>query len=165
MEKKFSDFMETFEYADPTCKEDVDISSTGWCINYISSTFLNGWVNYSKPLSAFVVHRYHDHVVELRQSVEKFHKEAPIHVDLNQFGDDVLILSKDKSGNFWYFHFDQDVSDCSIGKFSSDMSDSDTIKCFEEFVKEYAENVKNYHGGESAYFPLHVHKILGGITF
>ena len=40
------------EYGHPT---EMDISSYGWMTTYISSTFLNGWINYVKPVNAFTM--------------------------------------------------------------------------------------------------------------
>ena len=156
---KFLDYMpNSYEYLDPTT---LDISAAGWVINYISSTFLNGWINYVNPISAFVVHRYH----ELEKSIDDWHNNYSCHTDLGQFGDDVILLCKsDNKNDFWYFWFDNDVSDCSIGRFTND-NENEVKEKFEEFVKERAEDLKSYHGGEANYFELDVRKINRCIKF
>lgn len=152
------------EYADPTDPSQVDISSSGWCVNYISSTFLNGWVNYVDPVKAFVIHRYEDDVRELAARVDRWHQEAPFHTKLDIFKDDVLLLCRAKNGEWWYFWFDCDVSDCCIGKFT-DEPGADIVKEFEEYVEERAEDLKTYHGGPPAWMELDVKKIRGWVSF
>lgn len=41
------------DYVDPTT---IDIQGS-WKINYISSTFLNGWINYVEPVRVVVLAR------------------------------------------------------------------------------------------------------------
>jgi len=152
------------EYADPSDPKEVDVGSVGWCIDYISSTFLNGWINYVKPVKAFVIHRYEEDAGALGQRVEEWHKEAPYHTKLSVFQDDVLLLGRSERGDWWYFWFDCDVSDCCIGKFEDD-SGSDIPAEFEEYVQSRAEELKGYHSGPPAWMELDVKKIRGWVSF
>lgn len=149
------------DYIDPT---EFDIGSTGWCINYISSTFLNGWINYVKPVRAFVIQRYEDDYYALSARVEQWHKEEHHHTQLNFFEDDVLLLARSDIGDWWYFWFDYDVSDCCIGKFKDDPN-ADIPAEFEKFVSERAGDLKNYHGGDAKFFNLDERKFRGWISF
>lgn len=116
-----------------------------WC--YISSTFLNGLVNYTDPVKCFIVHRY----TELDEKVGKpswADKELTkqeiwnevssdpfrfFHMNLHVFGDDLALLSY-KDGVYSYFWFDCDVSDCEVGRFETSESLDQVIKDFEEYV-------------------------------
>ena len=137
--------------------------------NYISNTFLNGFINYVTIVKAFVIGRYHDWDEEFEEPVEKgikqesdwenktfktknelynvfTHPDVACHAELdNDFQDDVLILSKTHSSTdnsyLWvYFWFDRDCSDCSIGRFQTEDSDEAVIASFEKYVKELKLN-------------------------
>lgn len=118
---------------------------------YVSSTFLNGLINYVKPVKVFQIDRYtQDHEIienvvykerkiftgpkaELRKLVleEKvqFH-----HTNLGVFQDDIVILAEietklnDGLGRYMFFWFDYDVSDCCIGKFETEDSKEEVIE-------------------------------------
>lgn len=161
------------EYANPTS---IDINSSGWCITYIASTFLNGWINYVKPMKAFVVHRYFEgNQYELEAKVWDWNSKKHIHSNLRELEDDILMLCQDEKGDYWYFWFDNDVSDCSIGRFkvhqkddSEDQKEFDKtnlISEFEEFVKSQAGVVSSYHNGPPAFFEVDVTKIQGWVSF
>lgn len=105
-------FHETVEYPDPTAH---DLTKSGWRFDYVSSTFLNGWINYVKPISAFVVSRYSDDFPSVIAHVESWKASPPPHTNFGELDDDVYVLAKDESGRLWCFEFDCDVSDCSIG--------------------------------------------------
>lgn len=120
---------------------------TAW--NYISSTFLNGFINYVTPIKVYQIDRYtHENAgleVEYgeRQNLEagwkklcftkaelrKLVVEEKIyfaHTNLHVFGDDIIVLAQITGGvepdgkeRYMFFWFDCDVSDCSIGKFET----------------------------------------------
>lgn len=133
------------EYRDPTT---IDINEPGWLVDYISSTFLNGWINYVKPVKAYVIARYRNGE-KLAERVEAFKKEQPPHTDLYYFQDDVHILAHSDSkepgaaNDWWYFHFDCDVSDCSIGRFQ-DSNKDEVLKDFELYMKWLSYETKKY---------------------
>jgi len=94
--EQFTDFPRKYfdgydlEYPDPT----QTMLELGLWHTYISSTFLNGWINYVKPIAASLITRYQGHSKNLEQ-VQKFHgRETPDfggHTVLGNFGDDVLL--------------------------------------------------------------------------
>ena len=167
----------------------------GTCYNYVSQTFLNGFINYVKIQKAFVLNRYIDwsmnfeeedngEPVELKVMEPKsyeyvtkicknkdevfkcltFYSEP--HTNLSQFQDDVMILSKafdphDGNNDFvWiFFWFDQDVSDCSIGRFITTDTDEEVINKFTKLAN------KNYNFGENTARELENRFINGWKSF
>lgn len=135
---------------------------------YVSSTFLNGFINYVKPISCHLIDRYTadnenitDRNISYRNSGEikwlKFDgtkkelKDKILsgefqmhHTRLNCFGDDIIILSEietenDETGKYMFFWFDMDCSDCSIGKFET----TDTKEEVIESVVNWLEGCKS----------------------
>lgn len=142
--KKFLDYMPySMEYPDPT---QIDMFNSNWLMSYISHSFLNGWINYTKPISAFVINRYRE-ADEFRVKIKEWETTKMHHSNLNFFGDDVLILAKTRlekyykykyieeyRPSYWFFWFDQDVSDCEIGRFETSDSESDVIESFKHYL-------------------------------
>lgn len=109
---------------------------TLWC--YISSTFLDGMINYVTIESAFVGNRYSpdnskSEILDLERG--KFHTK------LDVFGDDIVILASIAEGKYAYFYYDMDVSDCSIGRFETDTPKN---KLLEEFRKHCETEIENF---------------------
>lgn len=134
-------FKHEIEYPNPIFSE---ILPDNILYSYISSTFLNGFINYIKPIKAYVIHRYlqpnediSKNNVQYRDSNWIWHnfkgtKQELIdrvksnsiefyHTDLHCFDDDLIILGRNEevSCQYIYFYFDSDVSDCEIGRFST----------------------------------------------
>lgn len=107
---------------------------------YVSSTYLYGFVNYTSVQKAYLMGRYRDWN-EL-ESGEKFTKQQKFDAFLSkrnsswnffQFDDDVIILAK--CGIHWVlFWFDCDTSDCCGGKFHTLTPDETVIKDFEHYI-------------------------------
>ncbi len=143
-----------------------------WNIEYshISSTFLDGFINYVEIKKAFVIGRYSDWDTELdlerEISVQKpagsftwtkiicktknaLYKEltidgATLHAHLDtDFQDDVLILAKiSNMDNGWiYFWYDRDCSDSCIGRFITDDDEKSVINEFSIFIKNLECNI------------------------
>jgi len=119
-------------------KEDeypTDIASSplplGTLYHYVSSSFLNGFINYVIFVDGYVIHRYVEASSEKKTKMEEaFNKH---HTCLNSFGDDSLLLCK--AANQWYFFwYDQDSSDCSIGRFP-DNPDLNIPELFKTYVE------------------------------
>ena len=125
---------------------------------YVSSTFLNGFINYTDPLACFVIDRYTSPDKEEIQFKEfKGMKKdliesilsndfKMVHTKLNCFDDDIIILGKIDSNDelfnsFIFFWFDMDVSDCSIGKFKTSDSEEDVIQS----VINWLDNEKEFN--------------------
>lgn len=136
--------------------------------SYISSTFLNGFVNYVKPISCFVLDRYTADDEEIgdrnltvcnKGEFGKWHKwngtkrelitaicsgdKEMCHTDMSCFGDDITILAEvetdieDGKGRYMFFWFDNDVSDCSIGKFKTDDSKEQVVQSMKNWLDAF----------------------------
>ena len=128
------------EYSDVADPE--DLLPLGQWHDYISTTFLNGWINYVKIRSAWCINRYRTEPGEpeaLREAVRKFNEEPSYHTDFGELRDDVLILAKAGKA-WWVFWFDQDCSDSSIGRFRTEDPEGHVIRAFEEWVFDTAVN-------------------------
>lgn len=133
---------------------------------YISSSFLNGVINYVKPISCYVLNRYtqesedissekftvcnkdefgkwHNWVgtkKELIVAIQSGEKEV-YHTNMRCFLDDIIILAKienelESQNKYIFFWFDMDSSDCSIGKFMTDDSEEKIIENLEKGLKK-----------------------------
>ena len=126
---------------------------TVWC--YISSTFLNGIINYVTPISCYVIDRYtaDDEVVRegftKRELINSIVSGENHQVNLHCFQDDIIILAKIKTnekddGKYIFFWFDCDVSDCCIGKFETEDSQKDVINSVKNWLDERKEENKDF---------------------
>ncbi len=157
---KFMDFFaDQIEYpGDPMAGE---IMPPGTFYLYVSSTLLNGFVNYlGAPERAYVLCHYHGWNEPLDELAEISVREPPIngpwktrtfltkseiyacvtepgrlyHIDLSLFRDDVLALFR--CGEFWWLlWFDQDVSDCCIGRFATAVNDATVRQLFDVYAR------------------------------
>lgn len=131
-----SKFLDYFPYNEEYPDVSGEILPLGGLWSYISKSFLNGFVNYSTPVKAFLMHRYEPSYEVNRRVAESFNREKTTHTDLSWLDDDILILSRSKDLEWWFFWFDRDVSDCSIGRFSTNDDWDTVIKRFEYYVEE-----------------------------
>ena len=168
-------FQETKDYPDVFAGE---ILPDGTMYEYISTTFLNGFINYVEIQKAFLLARYarwNDQDTDLGTreisirdggkwtkftgtKEENFQKliapGATFHSKLNDLSDDVVILAKTKNTNEWvYFWFDCDCSDSCIGRFSTEDADEVVIEAFSESCLSFSDN-----GEKSREIPLHYFK-------
>lgn len=126
------------------------------CWNYISSTFLNGFVNYvDKWICGVVLDRYISNgrhyppldgdmpYKDKMELISDFNNGLidTFHTELSMFEDDIVLLGKTGSDYIWFW-FDMDVSDCCICKFKTDDSDEEVI---EEFKKSLNKLDFKYH--------------------
>ena len=139
------------------------VRSGGILLNYISTVFLNGYINYAKPVAAYVMNKYGELDSEINAEVQislspdntggervwaNFRNPTKRQVfealvsngnnsntDLSLFRDALMILVKiDEDEDFWvYFYFDYGNSECSIGLFEEKDPDK-AIKAFKEYV-------------------------------
>lgn len=138
----------------------LNIMPFGELWSYISSTFLNGFVNYSKPIACYVVdrytspnekigdrnftvcnkgefgkwHKWEGTKIELIEAIKANQKQMG-HTKLDCFGDDVILLGEISDGKYIFFWFDMDVSDCCIGRFETDDKKEDVILSVENWLK------------------------------
>lgn len=146
------------EYPDPT----YTLLELGLWHTYLSSTFLNGWINYTKPLAARLVTRYQGHAAN-REAAEKMNAgEFGFHTDLGKLGDDVFLLCYSEIDprkhvvpkdvvlrTYWLFWFDCDVSDCCIGRFQTETEEDQLVMEFEAWAEEMSQEYsRRYSGNE-----------------
>jgi len=181
MTKTFHNYFDDIEQY-PTIG--MDILPMNVLYEYVSSSFLNGFINYTTIIKAFVLGRYHDWDEVLDEgegdisvrvppntltwktihckTKNELYKELTIpgamyHGKLDvDFQDDVLILSKSKvneSGEWCYFYFwyDRDCSDCSIGRFKTKDTETEVIEKFSTQCQKKYE----YNEFGSKEIPLH----------
>lgn len=153
-------FYNTFEYPDPT---QIDVTQSGWLLDYISSTFLDGWINYVKPVRVFVLSRYAEDFQAVKATLAAWEVKPPFHTKLSSLGDDVIVLAKDKTGRYWFFHFDCDVSDCSIGVFDAAGAEADII--FDKYVRDCAEDYARGYGGTGEALEIPLSCIRGWVSW
>lgn len=131
---------------------------------FVSSSFLNGFINYVTPVKAFVVSHYYrwdepmDHIISIQNppgsskwkdfkctTKEDAYKELIIAGTTfhslcdKHFNDDVAILTKcgklDIRNCYLFFYYDLDSFDCSLGRFSTEDDEPLVIERFNLFIK------------------------------
>ena len=143
-----------------------DILPWGVYWMYISSTFLNGLINYIKPEKAYLLDRYTawdergayryietqtvvtKETCTKQESLDAFYVRENLHTDLNMFGDDIMLLGSIEDVGYIMFWFDSDLSDCCIGRFKTDDSLEDVKRHFSEYVSLTDKNLKGYRGNK-----------------
>lgn len=155
-------FEDNFEYPKEIAHNPIPYG-TVW--TYVSSTFLNGFINYVKHISCFLIDRYtpdnenigdrtifyqnKDGIEWLKFNGTKKELKDKItsgeikmhHTNLGCFGDDIIILSEietqnDEVGKYMFFWFDMDCSDCSIGKFETTDTKEEVIQSVINWLEE-----------------------------
>lgn len=182
-------FNECIEY--PRIMELDEILKPGDLYNYVSSTFLNGFINSCGTIvSALLIHRYV--AWDAKCSADFSYQDPPnsrkwvhagadesmtkrevfdlvtqpgrlFHTDLSVFRDDVLVLSRTGRDNeYMFFWFDCDVSDCCIGRFRSDLPQEQII----EAMAEAGRIASSRQLGEPVDpTPIPLHALQGWIKF
>jgi hypothetical protein len=146
--KEYLTFYKYFPYEEiyPFTQGPKEILPLGTLYNYVSSTFLNGIVNYSEPLKAFLMERYTKWDKVLDNGLTKEQNFASClknnDVNLGSLKDDVVILSRAKNGIYTYFWFDCDVSDCFVGRFETEDPQDAVISLFDKLVNDYEQDEK-----------------------
>lgn len=154
---------------------------------YVSSSLLNGFINYGTVLSAWLINRYRsldrpapewaadEDRGPKRALVDKFLANERAHPNIGILDDDVLILTRCKHADpkeveYAFFWFDCDVSDCCIGRFKTDDPEADVVARFKAYVFEKNKAMGDSYGlnqGEEAEPPteLPVSRMNGWISF
>lgn len=103
------------EYPDNIAERGVP---QGTFYKYISSSFLDGLVNYVDIFAAYVIQPPYGALSEYKADIEK--SLSNVNTTLSDFGlIDVILLAETKS-SFWVFWYDPDVSDCCIARCSKE---------------------------------------------
>ncbi len=193
-----AEFMDYFQHTEesPRIGDKIDILPIGTMWQYVSGSFLNGFVNAFRgaPLKAYVLGRYTsaDEAVYENTDDRPSYQEPPgsfkwqqvedsltkrqlfdlltepqrlAHTKLGIFSDDVLALFQSKLENgqncYWFFWFDQDVSDCGIGRFNTDNDPDIVIAAFDTYVAERSTAIGCGHEP----WPLPSHFFTGWMEF
>lgn len=122
----------------------------GTCYTYISSTFLNGFINYVNPFYVAMIERYNEGWLNEEEYRKKVLEELKSpHTDYSpRLFDDIFILAESENTiyfnelnmkdnrSYWFFWSDRDCSDCSIGRFFiGDVTKKEVIKALEHTFK------------------------------
>lgn len=159
--KTIIDYFDTcLDYAKP-----VPHFHPGVLIHYISESFLDGWINYVEIQKAFVVLGYYhtdmpitymqggqvvqavnenNTIEEGRQKLSDFITKPGYHTKIGSLGERVHLLCRGEDGSWWYFEYDPDVSDCSIGHFFTRDSDEQVLAAWENFKETHADPEKGH---------------------
>ena len=145
-------FMDYFSHCEEYPTVAGEILPLGELWSYISNTFIDGFLNYSRPQKLFVLGRYYEWSGDKKDLWDKaISEQQHMHPEfLRMFGDDVLLLSRGNDGAWWFFWCDQDVSDCSIGRFITDDDPSEVLSLFEVYARTHTIN----HSGEAREFDV-----------
>lgn len=148
-------FRESIEYPNPA----ETMLGLGVLHEYVSSQFLAAWVNSIEIDAAWLLTRYSPHSKNVAD-VDALNKGDHCNTPLDKLvDDDVLILghvevrkltqpcvlcgasefdprSDETQRVWWFLWYDRDVSDCAIGRFTTDDSDGEVIRSFAEYARE-----------------------------
>jgi hypothetical protein len=117
--------------------------------SYVSSTFLNGFVNYVKDPKAYLIERYgkfnEDKTLHTRDDgdetdLEKYSAKLKndFHRNYSTAPDDIVILAH-TAKSYWFFYSDRDCSDCCIGRISRNK-----FVDYEHYIALFKETFKLY---------------------
>lgn len=118
----------------------VSFFNSGTIFHYVSSTFLDGYINYVKYIKVYLLEKYTTQGEKYNEKIWKpFIESKQYHTKLYDLNDDILILGKTKY-HYYFFWYDCDVSDCSIGRQEiGELDDEKAIKWFDNYVLELIE--------------------------
>lgn len=130
-------FPEEVEYPAPT-----DYFKPGTFLSYISSTFLNGWINYVDIIAAWYIDRYESPEAN-RAAYNEFLGKDTFHTKLASIvEDDIIVLGVDERGDegkYWFFWFDRDSSDCCMGAFLSSDGKEEVMRNIESWLEDHPD--------------------------
>jgi len=136
---------------------------------YISSTFLNGFVNYAKWFKCWLIDRYYSNEAKT-ENIIKFNTDNHPHTELGNLCDDIVLLGT-MEDCYIFMYYDCDVSDCQIGRFKTEdqrfiIVDS-VINYFKEEMegKENIEWKENTESGIRGYTEIDCKLLTGWISF
>lgn len=163
--------MDDIKYFDSFITNDVEYPSNemllnglkdGDCITYVSSTYLNGLINYVDIIDAWMIKRYLKSKNDIEYVATKDQKsweesceyvdeltDDPLHFHFKHSSsnfDDMIILAKG-ADSYWLFWDDCDCSDCSIMRISIKTfeSDEEAKKSVMQYAKEVSDENIIHH--------------------
>lgn len=130
---------------------------------YVGSPYLNGFINEVKILKAFWIDRYYDPSegpIEISYQRENkwdkrnfTEKDLAIdfmsnkvngffHTKIGELSDDCVLIAtvEDDPNQYVVFWFDLDVSDCSIGRFKTDIVREEVLSDFSQWAAGLSED-------------------------
>ena len=81
---------------------------------YVSNTFLDGFINYTKVFAIYVLAPGYSVLSEYEGDIEKALNET--HTKFHEFGLIDTVLLAETENSLWVFWYDADVSNCVIGR-------------------------------------------------
>lgn len=116
-------YPETYEY--PSRELLLEGPKDGQWFEYVSNTYLNGFINYTEILVGFIIKRYADENYDYYKVAEDL--KTSYHTNFSKLEDDIIIISKG-AGSYWYFWNDRDCSDCIIARTEINQSEEEFIE-------------------------------------
>jgi hypothetical protein len=107
---------------------------------YVGSTFLNGYINYIKPIKIYLLERYRTQGKTYEEKIWfPFITDPPYHTNLNDLHDDILILGETEN-HYYFFWYDCDCSDCAIGRQKkNEIIKEEAVKWFDNYTESLVE--------------------------
>jgi len=113
------------EYPDNLAERGVP---QGTSYDFVSSTFLDGFINYVKIFAAFILDPPYGGLGEYKEDIEQALNET--HTKFRDFGLLEVILLAETENSFWLFWYDPDVSDCSISRCEKEVTRDEFRRLF-----------------------------------
>jgi len=147
MNKFFDLFDDSEEY--PSNERLLNGVPMNMLFEYVSDTYLNGFINYVDIKKVLLIQRYWSEKEYgpwdefVKKAIEK---GSDFHTDYRIIEDDVLFLAESES-SWWFFWNDRDCSDCFIGRIDkTKISYDDLEKALIEFIEEHLEDPSDITG-------------------
>lgn len=147
----------------------------GHLYQYVASWVLDGIVNYPERIAGAVLACYSEDeelpdvyparqsCQELRQKVMSWNNKSDGWCGslYETFGDNVVLLSYEETTDaYWFFYFDCDSSDCSIGRFKTTDSREEVLNEFKRWLEDMVE-----HDDCQGWIPLKVERLTSWVEW
>lgn len=145
---ELSESVETFEGPSEKIAEHGGIP-TDTCYGYVSSSFLDGLVNYFSDRRVFLINRYgikdqEDKPVTIPHKTPREQYDELTRLPICHFNplahDDCLIFAQTEK-DYWIFWYDRDCSDCFLWRISKETA----AMSFEELVSAFNDDMRERH--------------------
>jgi len=138
-------FHDNIEYPEP-CDSMLPV---GVLYEYISTTFLNGWINYVSVKCIRLISRYTS-FEENQQEAQALIRSTEHHTNLSKsLSDDVFVLARGGE-HWWFLWFDRDSSDSCIGRFETTDPEEKVLAAFSDYADDRSKHMGYEHSGSPA---------------